>query len=259
MSGPSEQIPDVERQLRGQLRSLVEPTDQASIDRVLALTRDDLGRRAARRRRKVWGPLAAAVAVGGVTTSAILLVDHDARSGSPAPTPLPPVGSSVSTTDRPVLSPTVGRTSSPVIAPPGSSQPPSASQACRTSDLRLGQGEVQGTAGGGFEILTLRNAGGSTCLMRGFPGVSVLDSRGAIIQRPAERDDVATTLVTLSPGQSASFVVRFSDPAIAGTGCSTTARPVDIQIYPPDQTQALRAPTLMTPCDLVVRPVMPSS
>jgi hypothetical protein len=103
--------------------------------------------------------------------------------------------------------------------------------------------------------LSLQNIGSLTCTMRGFPGVSVLDSSGAIIQKPADRDSVTSALVTLSPGQVAAFTVRFSDPSIPGTGCSTTAKPAQIQVYPPDQTQSLRAPTTLTPCDLVVRPV----
>jgi len=95
--------------------------------------------------------------------------------------------------------------------------------------------------------------------MFGFPGVAYLDSSGRIIQRPADRNEVAPTAFALAPGARAQFVIRTSDPYIPGTGCSLGWHTVSIQVYPPNQTQRLLAPSTLGVCDLLVNPVQPVS
>ena len=95
--------------------------------------------------------------------------------------------------------------------------------------------------------------------MYGFPGVSFLDASGTVIQHPAARDGQANAKFDLQPGQRAQFVVRTSDPSIPGTGCSPSWVSTQIQVYPPDQTVALRIPVTDHVCNLTVSATKPSS
>ena len=61
--------------------------------------------------------------------------------------------------------------------------------------------------------------------------------------------------VQLKPGQRAKFVVRSVDASIAGSGCSTSWKTAQVQVYPPNQTISIRQPSTISACDLSVGPV----
>jgi hypothetical protein len=91
--------------------------------------------------------------------------------------------------------------------------------------------------------------------MVGYPGFSLLSANGSIIQRPATRNRTAYNPVQLQPGQRAQFVVRTVDGSIPGTGCSTSWKTAEVQVYPPNQTTPIRQPSAIAACDLTVGPV----
>jgi len=91
--------------------------------------------------------------------------------------------------------------------------------------------------------------------MLGYPGFSLLFANGSVIQRPATRDRTAASLVQLKPGQRAKFVVRSVDASIAGSGCSTSWKTAQVQVYPPNQTIPIRQPSTIGACDLSVGPL----
>src|ERR1035437_7678030 len=91
--------------------------------------------------------------------------------------------------------------------------------------------------------------------MVGYRGYSLLFANGSVIQRPATRNGTAYSPVQLRPGDRAKFVVRTVDGSIPGTGCSTSWKTAEVQVYPPNQTTAIREPSTIAACDLSVGPV----
>src|ERR1019366_2180417 len=126
---------------------------------------------------------------------------------------------------------------------------------CQTQHLSLTQGLDDGTAGSWYITYYLQNHGPSTCSMVGYPGYSLLFANGSVIQRPATRNGTAYSRVQLRPGDRAQFVVRTVDGSIPSTGCSTSWKTAEAQVYPPNQTAAIREPSTIAACDLSVGPV----
>ena len=96
--------------------------------------------------------------------------------------------------------------------------------------------------------LNLTNKGSEPCILRGFPGVSlVADAAGAPIGAPATRDDSAPVVdVLLAPGQTGTAVLRYTQ---AGNymDCSP-ADAAGYRIYPPEDTDSLFLPQPTRAC-----------
>jgi hypothetical protein len=124
-----------------------------------------------------------------------------------------------------------------------STTPTALGNACRASDLTpsyLGSNGAAGTIVLGF---ALKNTGQSTCHTYGWPGVEFLSSSGAALATHATRttgDVVGSTpagVLTLAPGQEASFRMVTSDMATGGGSCPTAG---SLQIYAPDDTATMK-------------------
>jgi hypothetical protein len=104
----------------------------------------------------------------------------------------------------------------------------------------------------------LTNVGSSTCTLFGYPGVAILNGAGQIVQHPAQRGGIQAPtrvkLVTLSRGGRAHFLVTSSD-VIPSPGCPHAFTGTTIQVFPPNQRQALTAPRGGQFCNLHVGPV----
>jgi hypothetical protein len=133
--------------------------------------------------------------------------------------------------------------------------PAAGSATCATGNLSLSQGTSDGTAGSVYLTYYLENRGSVECTMAGYPGFSYLFADGTIIQRPADRTGGSYRTVRLEPGQRATFIVRTVDGSIPGTGCSTSWKTAQVQVYPPDQVDPIRQPSSIAACDLTVGPV----
>ena len=126
---------------------------------------------------------------------------------------------------------------------------------CQTQHLTLTQGRVGVATGSTYVTYYLQNQGPSTCSMIGYPGFSLLFANGSVIQHPATRDGTTYRLVQLKPGQRAQFVARTVNASISGSGCSTSWKSAEVQVYPPNQTVSIRQPSTIAACDLSVGPV----
>jgi hypothetical protein len=124
-----------------------------------------------------------------------------------------------------------------------STTPTALGNACRASDLTpayLGSNGAAGTIVLGF---ALKNTGETTCHTYGWPGVEFLSSSGAALATHATRttgDVVGSTpagVLTLAPGQEASFRMVTSDMATGGGSCPTASA---LQIYAPDDTVTMK-------------------
>jgi Protein of unknown function (DUF4232) len=151
---------------------------------------------------------------------------------------------------------------SPSLSPPASTAPPPATP-CPTVNLRLSFGKEVGAGGTSYSYYLLTNDGSSTCSMRGYPRVAVLNAQGVVVQKPAvpslhpgTSTPVRVTTVVLAPGQRAKFLVTSVD-IVPNPDCPSLFRGTTLVVYPPNQTVPLRQPfdQRVGFCDLGVGPV----
>jgi hypothetical protein len=253
-------------------RGAPEPRRSFSASEIAALAAAERAggrsRTAQRTRRWVMPTLAAA---GVLAAVAIPIAVIGLRDGS-GPSQ-PGLGSSSSLSERPSApdsSPTLTtpnpETSRPVVPPSSGAGTPSTSVAtspsttgsspsatCPSSQLRLSYGQASGAAGSLFTPFYLTNLGPAACVTQGFPGVSLLDATGAIVGAPATREGAEGGPVHLASGGRARFVVRVG--TAPRTGCGLPRPSTQIQVYPPDQTVALRLAFPTGSCALTVQTV----
>ncbi|HEY3726119.1 MAG TPA: DUF4232 domain-containing protein [Solirubrobacteraceae bacterium] len=135
-----------------------------------------------------------------------------------------------------------------------------ATPGCATPNLRLTRISGQGAAGTAYFYYGLQNVGSGRCSLIGYPGVSILDAQGNIVQHPAKRGTsihIRVRLISLAPGQRAKFLVTSSD-VIPSPGCTHQYRGTTLQVFPPNQRAALRLPDSTGFCNLRVGAVQRS-
>jgi ABC-type transport system substrate-binding protein len=117
--------------------------------------------------------------------------------------------------------------------------------ACAASSLSAELGQTNAGAGQVYQPLVLRNTGTAACELRGFPGVSVLDSAGTQIGQPATRDGAEGAAVTLQPGGAASATLHTANGPIGGP-CEPAS--ATMKVFPPGSTEALTFAASYTVC-----------
>jgi hypothetical protein len=157
----------------------------------------------------------------------------------------PPTSATSTTSSTPGSTSASGATTT--SSTPGGTSTTAASDRCTSGQLSVSVGFAQGAAGNIYVPVVLTNHGTTTCVIRGFPGVSLLDAAGNPIGSPATRDaSQAVTSVTLAPGARASTIVHTLDQGIAPGGCRAAS--TSLRIYPPGQTASLTVPAHITVC-----------
>lgn len=120
---------------------------------------------------------------------------------------------------------------------------------CQSNDLIAATHVAGGGAAGSvYMSLRLTNIGTSTCLVSGYPGVSLtMGPDGSPIGAPAVRDrESPVTQVVLSPGQTGAAVLRYTHAANY-LGCTQT-HASGYRIYPPENTASLFIPQPTKAC-----------
>jgi hypothetical protein len=140
-----------------------------------------------------------------------------------------------SATNDPVTSPAPpSPTGSPTTADPTAR--PDAS--CATRNLKAGVADSQGTAGSTYTTMTFTNISGAPCTLYGYPGVA-LAAGTPITQIGAaatHSPSPSASVVTLTPGHAAHFLLRISDAHKYPAADCTPMNATYLQIYPPNQT-----------------------
>jgi hypothetical protein len=133
--------------------------------------------------------------------------------------------------------------------------------ACVTFQLKLSRGVSGVAAGTSYSWYIFTNVGRAACSMIGYPGVAILDAHGRVVQHPAVwSTDPGTMppepvrLVVLAVGQKARFVLASTD-VTPSRGCRAPYSGRTLQVFPPNQTTALRARYHGSFCNLAVGPV----
>lgn len=116
---------------------------------------------------------------------------------------------------------------------------------CAALALSAELGQTNAGAGQVYQPLVLRNTGTAACELRGFPGVSVLDSAGTQIGLPATRDGAEGAAVTIQPGGAASATLHTANGPIGGP-CEPTS--ATMKVFPPGSTEAITFAASYTVC-----------
>ncbi len=195
------------------------------------------------------------LALVACTTSHSKVARTTARS-TPTSNAASPVSSSPAASSQPTTA--VPSTTPPIAT--ATESPAVDGDDCATANLRLAFLGGVGAGGTSFGTYGLTNIGATTCTMIGYPGVSILNAEGAVVQHPAiwgqlsTHPSVAVALVTLAPTQTATFLTTSSDNT-PNSSCPIPFTGVQLRVYPPNQTTALYLADPESFCDLGVGPV----
>ncbi|OFI38701.1 hypothetical protein BIU82_04515 [Arthrobacter sp. SW1] len=93
-----------------------------------------------------------------------------------------------------------------------------------------------GAAGSVYQSLILTNSGSAPCILKGFPGVSLVSSpTGAPIGAPADRETAKPPVeLLLKPGESGAAVLRYTQAGLY-PDCKRVPA-TGFRIYPPEDT-----------------------
>ncbi|MFI6560918.1 DUF4232 domain-containing protein [Streptomyces sp. NPDC050534] len=116
---------------------------------------------------------------------------------------------------------------------------------CTVGDLRLSLGREEGAAGSLYQPIRFTNTGRGSCALRGYPGVSVLDSRHRQIGPAATHSGRSYATVVLAPGHSASAVIRTTNGPVGGP-CARTGS--YLRVYPPASYKPVLIPAHWKVC-----------
>ncbi|MFJ9818332.1 DUF4232 domain-containing protein [Streptomyces sp. NPDC101151] len=116
---------------------------------------------------------------------------------------------------------------------------------CASNDLYLSMGRKEGAAGSLYWSIQFTNTSTTKCALRGYPGVSALDTAHRQIGPAATRTGRSYSTVTLAPGHSASAVIRTTNGPVGGP-CLTTGS--YLRIYPPASHSATLVPARWQTC-----------
>jgi hypothetical protein len=136
-----------------------------------------------------------------------------------------------------------GLGAAPAVADAPVADASAATPMCATSQLTASLGGSDAGAGQLYRTLVLVNSGSTTCHLTGYPGVSLLDSGGQQIGRPADRDPRTYAPVVLAPGAAASDTIHTAN----GIGSCQPASS-KIKVYPPGNTASLTFSGAVTIC-----------
>ncbi|MFI1735116.1 DUF4232 domain-containing protein [Streptomyces acidicola] len=127
---------------------------------------------------------------------------------------------------------------------------------CTVSDLYVSMGRKEGAAGSLYWPIRFTNTSTTSCTLRGYPGVSVLDTTHHQIGAAATRNGGGVSTVTLTPTHSVSAVIRTTNGPIGGP-CQATGS--YLRVYPPASRTAVLVPAAWKVCSntFQVAPVAP--
>lgn len=115
---------------------------------------------------------------------------------------------------------------------------------CDTKNLGITTEAPTGGAGSSFYTLKFTNNGDASCVLKGFPGVSlVTDNNGTQLGPSAKREEnIESSPVTLEKGQTATSALRLSSVGPFDPEECKPASADGLRIYPPENTASAYLP-----------------
>lgn len=102
--------------------------------------------------------------------------------------------------------------------------------------------QLNGAAGTFFYPLEFTNISRRTCVLFGFPGVSVLGPNGQELGAPAAWDHtVRARTVRLAPSATAYALLAYVNAVASNCAPANRVNGVTLRVFPPDQRQAVHA------------------
>ncbi len=165
-----------------------------------------------------------------------------------APRPSAPASTAPATTAAPAPTATVTvRTTPEPTTPRSAADPDRPAGQCADSDLGVTIAVADGGGGAGSEYYNVlfTNTGGTSCVLRGTPGVSVVgNGNGTQLGRPAERSQAGVKTVALAVGQTVAAPLQIvnigSDGGPLGSRCAVK-RGDGYRVYAPHSRRAFFA------------------
>ena len=165
-----------------------------------------------------------------------------------------------------VQRPVTSSTSSTTIAAPSTSttttSPPSTTTTtaaslttCRGSQFTGANIGSQGAAGTGYDVMSLTKVSGNSCVIDGYPIVTLFNSKGALtgftlsnstnfLSAPANAAPAAHTVLT---GQKIEVQLRYADIAVGTQACASVSR-ANVQFVAGDTPVSVTFAYPISPC-----------
>lgn len=185
------------------------------------------------------------VLAGAVVVVTSILALTGCGSQATEPTATSSVTVAPTTTPAPTPSPTASATPLPTATATATATTAADPDRPRNQcpDAGLGVSVVAAPGGGGagneeYQVL-LTNTSGSSCALRGTPGVSVTGAGGAQLGKPAVRHQGGVRTVVLRDGDSVAAPLRIVNIGTDGgplVGC-TVRKGTGYRVYPPHSTK----------------------
>jgi Protein of unknown function (DUF4232) len=136
---------------------------------------------------------------------------------------------------------------------------------CPTSHLRVWRSAPgDGAAGSFYYELQFSNVSAKPCTLRGYPGVSAVDSSGHQLGSAASHDPMfAPTTIVVRPGRTAHAVLRITDVNVFPPATCKPVRAAGLRVFPPNTSRSAFVPLAFHACSqkgtgyLSVRTVRP--
>jgi hypothetical protein len=130
-----------------------------------------------------------------------------------------------------------------------------------TRSLKVSLGPPNGAAGTTFYPLQFVNMGKTTCMLKGYPGVSAVTSSGKQIGSAASRVSAKFGTVTLAPGKQRNATIGIVDTGNFSASSCAPVTAAGLKIFPPNQSKSVTLKKTFSTCSsttttsLTVRPV----
>jgi len=178
---------------------------------------------------------------GSPTNTATNTGPSDASGSVPPPSAAPTGAAPTAAPGTPATGPAAPAGPSASSAPPAPSAPRTAAVRCTVTDLRMRLGRGDQGAGQTYYPLRFTNTSARTCVLNGFPGVSLLRGDGSTIGRPAGREGPRGSAVRLAPGATVEADLHTLNQGVRGDGCWRA--PTLLMAYPPGSEDAMTLAT----------------
>ncbi|SEG82043.1 Protein of unknown function [Actinacidiphila yanglinensis] len=122
-------------------------------------------------------------------------------------------------------------------AAPSGVRTEAAGDRCTVADLKMTLGRGDPGAGQVYYPLRFTNTSSHTCVLHGFPGVSLIQGDGSTTGTPAGREGARGGAVRLGPGRIAEADLHTLNQGVRGGSCWRT--PTLLKAYPPGSKDAM--------------------